>query len=73
MVKVDIEENEIKALDDLMKDAKCPVEMGAILYGLRKKIYESWKKDFDAKQKELAKQLTEGEKNDRGKQNKRVD
>jgi len=61
MVKIDIEENEIKALDDLMKDAKCPVEMGAILYHLKTKIYEAWKKDFESKQKELAeKMLTDG-------------
>lgn len=59
MVKVEIEEHEIKALDELMKDAKCPIEMGAILMGLKQKIYESWKKDFESKQKELAHKLVE--------------
>lgn len=57
MVKIDIEEQEIKALDDLMKDAKCPVEMGAILYSLKQKIYDAWKKDFESKQKELAEKM----------------
>jgi len=72
MVKIDIDENEIKALDALMKDAKCPVDMGWILQNLKIKIGEAWKKDFEAKQKELAKQLMEGEKNG-GKQSKRID
>jgi len=62
MVSVDIDENEIKALDDLMKDAKCPVEMGAVLYGLKVKIYKAWKTDFDSKQKEVAQKLLEEEK-----------
>ena len=61
MVKVDLNENEIKALDALMKDCKTDIEMGFILYSLKQKIYEAWKKDFESKQKELAEKLvTEG-------------
>jgi len=72
MVKVDIDENEIKALDALMKDCKVPVDMGWILQNLKIKIGEAWKKEFETKQKELAKQLMEGGK-DGGKQSKRID
>jgi hypothetical protein len=61
MVKIDIDENEIKALDALMKDCKTDIEMGFILYSLKKKIYDAWKLDFESKQKELAEKLvTEG-------------
>jgi len=61
MVLVELNENEIKALDALMKDCKTDIEMGFILYSLKQKIYESWKKDFESKQKELAEKLvTEG-------------
>jgi hypothetical protein len=73
MVKIDLDENEIKALDALMKDAKCPVDMGWILQNLKIKIGESWKKEFDVKQKELAKQLIEGEKDARRKPDKKPD
>ena len=61
MVTIDIDENEIKALDALMKDCKTDIEMGFILYSLKQKIYEAWKSDFEKKQKELAeKMLAEG-------------
>ena len=61
MVLVELNENEIKALDALMKDCKTDIEMGFILYSLKQKIFEAWKKDFELKQKELAEKLvTEG-------------
>jgi hypothetical protein len=73
LVKIDIDEDEIKAIDALLKDCKVPPEMGWTLTNLKKKIYESWKKEFDAKQKELAKQLIEGEKDARRKPDKKPD
>jgi hypothetical protein len=57
MVKIDLDENEIKALDALMKDCKTDIEMGFILYSLKQKIYDAWKKDFESKQKELAEKM----------------
>lgn len=57
MVKIDLDENEIKAIDALMKDCKTDIEMGFILYSLKQKIYDAWKKDFESKQKELAEKM----------------
>jgi len=62
MVKVDIDENEIKALDALMKDAKCPVDMGWILQNLKIKIGKAWKEKFELDQLEMAKKMIEGKK-----------
>lgn len=57
MVKIDIDENEIKAIDALMKDCKTDIEMGFILYTLKKKIFDAWKIEFESKQKELAEKM----------------
>jgi len=58
MVKIDIDENEIVALQALMKDAKVPVDMGYVLGGLKAKIAQAWQKERkDAAKKQLAKEL----------------
>jgi hypothetical protein len=67
MVKIELTDEEIKALDLLMKDAKTPIDLGWVLQNLKIKIGEAWKKEFESKQKELAKQLMEGGKGERKK------
>jgi len=43
MVKVDIKPEEAQAYAELMKDAKCPPEMGYLLTSLKFKIFEAFK------------------------------
>jgi len=61
MVKIDVEENEAKAYVELLKDAKMPPEMGYTLTMLKYKIFTAFKKDGDAKNKEMAKKMLEEE------------
>ena len=48
---------EVKALDELMKDAKCPIQMGLILGLFRGKIQEAFNKDMKKQQMEKAKEM----------------
>lgn len=52
MVKINISKEEIVALQQLMKDAQVPIDMGYILGGLKNKIAEAWQKDQKAKAKQ---------------------
>lgn len=54
MVLVEMNPQEVKALDELMKDAKCPIQMGLILGLFRTKIQEAFNKDMKKRQKEQA-------------------
>ena len=57
MVLVDIKAMEVKALDELMKDAKCPIQMGLILGLFRTKVQEAFNKDIKKQQTEQAKEI----------------
>lgn len=57
MVKIEVDEQEIQALDIVFKEAKVPLEVGAIIINFRNKLLREFKKDFDSKQKEKAKEL----------------
>jgi len=52
MVKVDINQQEIAALQQLMKDAQVPIDMGYILGCLKNKIAEAWQKEQKARAKQ---------------------
>ena len=52
MVKVEINVEEIRALDELMKDAKCPIPMGLKLGLFRIRVQEAFNKDQESKLKE---------------------
>jgi hypothetical protein len=64
MVKIDLDENEIKAIDALMKDCKTDIEMGFILYTLKKKIFDAWKEKFESDQQELAQKMLKEKKHE---------
>lgn len=53
-MKVEIYVKEIQALDELMKDAKCPIPMGMVLGTFRVRIQEELNK---AQKKHLKEQL----------------
>lgn len=61
MVKVDIDPKEAQAYSELMKDAKCPPEMGYLLTSLKFKIFEAFKAAKDKEDREVAKQMLEEE------------
>lgn len=56
MVLVEIRPEEVQALDELYKDAKCPIPMGTILGMLRAKIQEAFVKDNEKQLKEKYKE-----------------
>lgn len=62
MVKVDIAPEEAQAYAELMKDAKCPPEMGYLLTSLKFKIFEAFKKAKSEEAKKVARDMLEQEK-----------
>lgn len=64
MVLVDINITEVKAIDELYKDAKCPIPMGLVLGLLRTKIQEAFNKEMKKQQKEQAKAILSVKKKD---------
>lgn len=61
MVKVDITAEEAQSYVELMKDAKCPPEMGYLLTSLKFKIFKAFQKDKEDRNKEVAKKMLEEE------------
>lgn len=57
MARVEVTQEEIKALNDLMEDAKCPIEMGKILFEFREKVVKAFKKEMMQKQEQAAKNI----------------
>jgi hypothetical protein len=51
-MKVDISLKEVQALDELYKDAKCPIAMGMILGIFRVRIQEAINKERETQLKE---------------------
>lgn len=73
MVKVDIAPEEAQAYAELMKDAKCPPEMGYLLTSLKFKIFEAFKKAKSEADKKVARDMLEQEKRSKKEKSKGKD
>jgi hypothetical protein len=57
MVKVNISNEEIQALDVLIKDAKMPSKMGYVLEVFKQEIVKAFQEEQKAQRKDQAKEL----------------
>lgn len=62
MALVNIEPEEIKALDAVLKEVKTDIQTGYFLGRLRIKIQSAVQKEFEKLKKKKAKEIIEGEK-----------
>jgi hypothetical protein len=57
MVLVEIQVEEIKAIDELLKDAKMPYQMGFILGAFRMKIQQAIDRELNKERRNQAKKI----------------
>ena len=62
MVEVELSGEEIKALHELMNDAKAPIDMGYILGSFKIKVAKAWQDDMMQQQKQAAKAIVKNDK-----------
>lgn len=65
MVKIEILPQEVNAFDALLKDAKCPPEMGYLLTSLKFKMFKAFEAEKTKEAKEVVKRMLDDEKKEK--------